>query len=254
MLALPAYLLVGVKAWEVLLNLDFALHPPRALQIFFGCIGVGLVANFVLFRLMTEGESGLQYGLAIFTDFRVLLAGISVCLLLCLGASLRRSSVLVGVLAFLSLVLIVGVQYQFCWYITKWPQGMDPRMIELGKWLRDNTQPDDLIACDQIGVIGYFSKRNVLDTVGLISPEMQAPNKLPDPKAIWRSIYERAPQYLMVLDDLARLRAIDPAYNSLEWVMQVRVQREGAGSVNTEAPYNLYRTHWDKKMSRVTTR
>ncbi len=42
----------------------------------------------------------------------------------------------------------------------------------LGEWLRANTKPTDRIMLEPIGYIGYYSKRRVLDIIGLVSPEV----------------------------------------------------------------------------------
>ncbi len=45
-------------------------------------------------------------------------------------------------------------------------------MLDLAIWLKHNTQKDDLIALHDIGVVGYFSGRKLLDLVGLTNPEV----------------------------------------------------------------------------------
>lgn len=42
--------------------------------------------------------------------------------------------------------------------------------VPLGRWVHDNTQPDDLIATNDIGAIAFLGERRVLDTVGLVEP------------------------------------------------------------------------------------
>lgn len=44
--------------------------------------------------------------------------------------------------------------------------------VELGKWLNTNTLENDVIATNDIGAIGYFSKRRVIDLIGLINPQI----------------------------------------------------------------------------------
>jgi hypothetical protein len=45
-------------------------------------------------------------------------------------------------------------------------------MVAAAVWLNDNTPSDALIAAHDIGAIGYFSDRSLLDLAGLISPEV----------------------------------------------------------------------------------
>lgn len=45
-------------------------------------------------------------------------------------------------------------------------------MVVVAKWLAANTPPGATIAAHDIGAIGYFSRRPILDLAGLISPEV----------------------------------------------------------------------------------
>jgi hypothetical protein len=48
---------------------------------------------------------------------------------------------------------------------------------EVGLWLREHTPPEARIAMEPIGYIGYYSRRRILDEVGLVSPEMVPLNR-----------------------------------------------------------------------------
>lgn len=45
-------------------------------------------------------------------------------------------------------------------------------MVDVAQWVAVNTPSDGLIAAHDIGAIGYFSERPILDLAGLISPEV----------------------------------------------------------------------------------
>ncbi len=49
---------------------------------------------------------------------------------------------------------------------------IEGEMVATAHWLAQNTDPDDLIAAHDIGAIGYFAQRPLLDLAGLISPEI----------------------------------------------------------------------------------
>jgi len=49
---------------------------------------------------------------------------------------------------------------------------IEGEMVRVARWLDTNTAPSDLIAAHDIGAIGYFSQRPLLDLAGLISPEV----------------------------------------------------------------------------------
>ncbi|NMC52936.1 MAG: hypothetical protein GYA48_04810 [Chloroflexi bacterium] len=49
---------------------------------------------------------------------------------------------------------------------------IETEMVETAQWLNENTQTGDLIAVHDIGAIGYFSERSLVDLAGLVSPEV----------------------------------------------------------------------------------
>jgi hypothetical protein len=63
-----------------------------------------------------------------------------------------------------------------------WLQGMqsyawdvaviESEMVTTAKWVAENTEADALIAAHDIGALGYFGERRLLDLAGLVSPEV----------------------------------------------------------------------------------
>jgi tetratricopeptide (TPR) repeat protein len=45
------------------------------------------------------------------------------------------------------------------------------RQVAAGKWLKDNTPGDAIIATHDVGAVAYYSNRKIVDVAGLISPE-----------------------------------------------------------------------------------
>jgi hypothetical protein len=45
-------------------------------------------------------------------------------------------------------------------------------MVDVALWLRANTPPGSLIAAHDIGAIGYWSGRPLIDLAGLVTPEV----------------------------------------------------------------------------------
>ncbi len=45
-------------------------------------------------------------------------------------------------------------------------------MVDTAIWLSNNTSPDSIIAAHDIGALGFFSERRILDLAGLVSPEV----------------------------------------------------------------------------------
>jgi len=51
-------------------------------------------------------------------------------------------------------------------------EGLNRVLVGMGKWLRDNTPSSSVIAVPDIGAVGYYSQRKILDLGGLVSPEI----------------------------------------------------------------------------------
>lgn len=48
--------------------------------------------------------------------------------------------------------------------------GLEECYLEMGGWLRENTEPDAVVAALDIGAVGWASERRILDLMGLVSP------------------------------------------------------------------------------------
>lgn len=46
------------------------------------------------------------------------------------------------------------------------------RQVKSAKWLKENTEKSDIVAAHDIGAIGFYSDRKIVDVAGLISPEL----------------------------------------------------------------------------------
>ncbi|NDJ77192.1 MAG: hypothetical protein GYB65_13130 [Chloroflexi bacterium] len=93
------------------------------------------------------------------------------------------------------------------WVIGARAYGRDVRiinteMVKTAKWIRDNPElvpEDELLAVHDIGAVGYYAPRPILDLAGLVSPEV-VPIIL-DHEALMGLLRVRCARYLMVLPD-----------------------------------------------------
>jgi hypothetical protein len=49
---------------------------------------------------------------------------------------------------------------------------IESEMVQTARWIAENTSTDALIAAHDIGALGYFGQRDLLDLAGLVSPEV----------------------------------------------------------------------------------
>jgi len=72
--------------------------------------------------------------------------------------------------------------------------------IDLAKWLRENTSPDDSIALMDIGMVKYFSERNVIDISGLTDMHVaRLPGGFLKKEFDIEYLFERNPKYVVLV-------------------------------------------------------
>ena len=74
-------------------------------------------------------------------------------------------------------VLTAGLVLLAFWILGARSYAQDVRFIEsemvvTAQWVADNTPPDSLVAAHDIGALGYFANRRLLDLAGLVSPQV----------------------------------------------------------------------------------
>ncbi len=107
--------------------------------------------------------------------------------------------------------------------IIYWQHGF----IIMGKTLNKIASQNDYIAAVPIGAIGYFSKINVIDMVGLVDPVIAHEIFSPDAVRKWtpghtkgdgRYILSRKPEYIQLTDYLTRKPLEKPHRRSTQFV------------------------------------
>lgn len=73
-----------------------------------------------------------------------------------------------------------------------------------GEWLRENTNLDDKVGSLEVGIIGYYSERKMIDFAGLIQPKVAErldPDSTYEDAAIW-AIETYRPDYIVLQEGL----------------------------------------------------
>jgi len=107
------------------------------------------------------------------------------------------------------------------WGIGAQQYGQDVRiinteMVATAKWIHTNLPTDKLLAVHDIGALGYFAPRPILDLAGLVSPEVIPLFHNAD--ALMRLMCERQVSYLMVMPDQRPVPADDPRLDEIVYV------------------------------------
>ncbi len=83
-------------------------------------------------------------------------------------AALAAALVLILVLA----QNVIVYRAQVVPHVLSYSPALEGSLITWGRWFERNTPPDAVIATPDIGAIGYFSRRRVVDLAGLVTPAM----------------------------------------------------------------------------------
>jgi hypothetical protein len=154
-------------------------------------------------------------------------------------------------------VVALGVAVQnFTVYRTKvLPQvrsftvGMEESLVRWGKWFARHTPPGTLIAVPDIGAIGFYSGRPVLDLAGLVTPAMVPFLARETPEEVvarFRFAAIARPAYLVDRSDSAySLPHASPYGEALVPVGTARVPNLGIARP-TPAWYSVYRIDWER--------
>jgi hypothetical protein len=106
-----------------------------------------------------------------------------------LARIIGRSWIAAGVVLSVSFLVIGARAYQRDVTV------IDNEMVDVARWLSEHTEPDDLVAAHDIGAIGYYAERPILDLAGLISPEVIP--MLADPAALAEYVLSSEARYLV---------------------------------------------------------
>ncbi|MEO8610049.1 MAG: hypothetical protein ABI690_19300 [Chloroflexota bacterium] len=86
---------------------------------------------------------------------------------------------------------------------------IDEEMVASAHWIADHIPPEQLLAVHDIGAVGYFAPRPIIDLAGLVSPEIIP--FITDPDPLWKWMQDRGARYLMAFpDQIPGKRTDDP--------------------------------------------
>ena len=88
-----------------------------------------------------------------------------------------------------------------------------PSYQAAGEWLRAHTPPDSSLGTLEVGVIGYYAQRRMIDFAGLLQPQVAlrlTPETTYDDAAIW-AFQQFQPDYVVLRRDSLPRLAQDPA-------------------------------------------
>jgi hypothetical protein len=118
---------------------------------------------------------------------------------------------------------------------------INTEMVDTAHWVKQNLPPDDLLAVHDIGALGYYAPRPILDLAGLISPEVVP--IIRDPEALMQLMCQRHVRYLMVLPNQRPAPEDDPRLGPQPVFQTHAPYSPAAGGGNMM----VYELHWPEQ-------
>ena len=133
----------------------------------------------------------------------------------------RRAALLVWLV--LALATLAPAAERYAWGV----QNIEAMQVRLGRWVAANTPPGARLAVNDIGAIAWVSRREIIDLMGLVTPEI-LPYRRRGEEGIIRFIGEVCPDYVVIFPTwFPRLAARTDLLEPLERVRLERVEVAG---------------------------
>ncbi len=76
-------------------------------------------------------------------------------------------------------------------------QNIDAMQVHVGRWIAQHTPPGARIALNDVGAIAYFSRREIVDVMGLVTPAI-IPYRRDGEAGVLRYLERVRPDYLVI--------------------------------------------------------
>lgn len=137
-----------------------------------------------------------------------------------LGSYFRSRNIAASIIIF---VFSVTAIYSLTDYLDKRKNYADEckyindRQVAAAIWINQNTREDDIIATHDVGAIGYYSGRKLIDVAGLVTPELIDKIHLPDyNKYMMEYLKNQGVSYLVFLQEWYRISNANPLFSTAE--------------------------------------
>ena len=134
----------------------------------------------------------------------------------------------------LALVPLVPAAARYAWAV----QNINAMQVHLGRWVATHLPATSRIAANDIGAIAYFSRREVIDLMGLVTPGI-IPYRREGESGVLRYIAETCPDHVIVFP--AWFPRLAERADLLEPVYRVRLERNEVAGASEMVVFRLRR-------------
>jgi hypothetical protein len=125
----------------------------------------------------------------------------------------RAKPVVLGFVLLVSVIALAPAAERYAWGV----QNINAMQVHLGRWLDAHAPPSATLAVNDIGAIAFFSRRPVLDLMGLVTPEI-LPYRRDGETGVINYVTQRCPDYVVIFPTwfprlAARRDVMTPVYS-----------------------------------------
>jgi hypothetical protein len=144
------------------------------------------------------------------------------------AASLSRSwrRVALATWGVLALVSFAPAADRYAWGV----QNINAMQVHLGRWVDAHLPESSVLAVNDIGAIAYFSRRPVVDLMGLVTPEI-IPYRRQGETGVMRYVARRCPDYVIVFPAWFPRMIEQPSFEPIYGVRLDRNEVSGAAEM-----------------------
>jgi arabinofuranosyltransferase len=159
-----------------------------------------------------------------------------VLLAVALGPRVTRARVALAVVYLaLAIVALFPAATRYGWAV----QNINGMQVHLGRWVDEHLPKRGAIALNDIGAIAYVSRRDVIDLMGLVSPDIIPYRRTEGEAGVMRYLVERCPGYVIVFP--AWFPHMTARRDLLEPIYRVRLEHNTVSGADEMVVYRMVR-------------
>lgn len=134
-------------------------------------------------------------------------------------------------------------------HVTNFSQGLNSCLIPIGKWTNENTPQNSIVLVNDVGAIGYYSGRYIIDAAALINMDLDLNKKIMatpvDERANTANLLKFVKaDYLVQRDAFPEVKMFEPSLHKLEFIYSLEFPGLGISDPSPRF-YKVYRVVWD---------
>ena len=139
-----------------------------------------------------------------------------------------------GVWLAIAAATLVPAATRYAWAV----QNINAMQVHLGRWVDAELPKTARLALNDIGAIAFFSRREVIDLMGLVTPDI-IPYRRRGETGVMEYVAETCPEYVIIFP--AWFPRLAASRETLEPIYRVRLERNEVAGAAEMVVYRLLR-------------